>query len=66
MLEKNKRLEIKRYYRCTELCKYLGIGASTLYRLVREKKFAGKVICKNTVVYDILEVEEALFGADNA
>jgi excisionase family DNA binding protein len=58
----NKR-EHSRKMRMRELCKYVGIPKSTLYMYIKQGKFQGIKVSEKVVVFDVAEVEKALFGS---
>lgn len=55
-------LKIQKYMRAKELAKHLGIGLSTLYLYIKQGKFSGKKISEKVVVFEVAEVEKALFN----
>lgn len=60
------QLEIKREHsqkmRMKALSKYVGIPQSTLYLYISKGRFSGIKVSEKVVVYDVTEVEKALFG----
>ncbi|WP_421715739.1 helix-turn-helix transcriptional regulator [Arcobacter arenosus] len=61
----NDKKETPKYMRATQLVKHLGIGKSTLYYYIKENKIPkGKKISERVVVFEVAEVEKALFGEE--
>lgn len=52
----------KKYFRAKELAQHLGIGQSTVWAYVKQGKFSGKKLSSRVTVFDIQEVEKALFS----
>jgi len=57
----NKSLN-KRFYRAKELAKHLGVGLSTIWLYAKQGKIEGKKLSPRVTVFDVYEVEKALFG----
>lgn len=59
----NETKQTPKYMRATQLVKHLGIGKSTLYYYIKENKIPkGKKLSERVVVFEVSEVEKALFG----
>ncbi|MDN5112684.1 helix-turn-helix transcriptional regulator [Aliarcobacter butzleri] len=57
-----EKRELPRKMRMKELSKYVGIPKSTLYLYISKGRFSGIKVSEKVVVYDVAEVEKALFG----
>lgn len=58
-IEKNKTVK---YMRAKELAEYLGIGKSTVWLYAKQGKIEPRKISDNVTVFEVAEVEKALFG----
>jgi excisionase family DNA binding protein len=62
---RNKMEQItKKKYRVKELCSYLGVSKTTIWRWASEGKIKAHKIGPKVTVFDIDEVNEALFGIE--
>lgn len=52
----------KKKYRAKELAEYLGVGLSTVWLYSKQGKITPIKISERVTVFDIDEVEKALFG----
>jgi prophage regulatory protein len=56
-----------RYIRMNELAKMLGIGTSTIYRLINENKFPKQIkITERTVVWRLSEINKWIEDKESA
>ncbi len=55
-------IQKKKKYRAKELAEYLGIGLSTVWLYAKQGKIKPQQISSRVTVFDIDEVEKALFG----
>ncbi len=60
--EQFETLKEKKFMRAIELSKYIGIGLSTFYMYRKEGRFSGIKVSSKVVIYNVKEVEKALFG----
>lgn len=54
----------KKYYRAKELAKHLGIGLSSVWKLSADGRIQAYKLSTRTTVFDINEVNKALFGGE--
>jgi excisionase family DNA binding protein len=54
----------KKKYRVKELCNYLGVSKSTVWRWAANGKIKSYKISAKVTVFDIDEVNKALFGSE--
>lgn len=57
-----EKRELSRKMRMKALSKHIGIPVSTLYLYISKGRFSGIKVSEKVVVYDVAEVERALFG----
>lgn len=57
-----KTLQQKKKYRAKELAEYLGVGLSTIWLYAKQRKITAIKISSRVTVFDIDEVEKALFS----
>jgi len=55
-------MKTKKYYRARELAEHLGIGLSTVWHYVKLGKIKSKKLSSRVTVFNITEVENALFS----
>ena len=60
--ENFKTLQQKKKYRAKELAEYLGVGLSTVWLYAKQGKITAMKISSRVTVFDIDEVEKALFS----
>lgn len=53
----------QKYMRAKEMAKYLGIGLSTLWLYNKQGRISSKKISERVTVFEVTEVEKALFGS---
>lgn len=58
--------EIKKqkYMRARELANHLGVGLSTIWLWSKQKKISSKKLSERVTVFEVAEVEKALFGGE--
>lgn len=61
----DKKIQTKKYMRAKELSKHLGIGLSTLWLWKKQGKFTSKKLSEKVTIFEVAEVEKALFGQDS-
>jgi len=55
-------MQEKKFMRASELAKHLGVGKSTVWKWVADGKITSKKISERVTVFEVAEVEKALFG----
>lgn len=60
--EKQKKIQVKRYMRASELSIYLSISKSSIWKYLKEKRIESIKIGGNVTLFEVAEVEKALFG----
>jgi len=58
-------IQKKKKYRAKELAEYLGVGLSTIWLYAKQGKITPQRVSSRVTVFDIDEVEKALFGGYN-
>lgn len=61
-INESTNIQTKKMYRAKELAEYLGIGKSTVWLYAKENKIISYKISEKVTVFNIDEVEKALFG----
>ena len=56
-------MQEKKFMRASELAKHLGVGKSTVWKWVADGKITSKKISERVTVFEVAEVEKALFGS---
>jgi excisionase family DNA binding protein len=56
-------MQEKKFMRASELAKHLGVGKSTVWKWVSDGKITSKKISERVTVFEVAEVEKALFGS---
>lgn len=59
-----KDLQTKKYMRAKELANHLGVGLSTIWLWNKQKKITSKKLSERVTVFEVAEVEKALFGTE--
>ena len=54
----------QKFMRAKELAKYLGIGLSTVWLYAKQGKITSKKISDRVTLFEVAEVEKALFGSE--
>ena len=62
--ENFEQYKIAKYMRAKQLAEHLGIGLSTVWLYVKQGKITPKKISDRVTVFDVVEVEKALFGGE--
>ncbi|MDB2405699.1 DNA-binding protein [Arcobacteraceae bacterium] len=62
MSKEYSSLQEKRYWRAKELAEHLGIGLSTVWLYSKQGRLTPKKLSSRVTVFDIREVEKALFS----
>ena len=55
-------MQEKKFMRASELANHLGVGKSTIWKWVADGKITSKKISERVTVFEVAEVEKALFG----
>ena len=61
--EQYNTVQEEKYKRAKGLAKYLGIGLSTVWLYAKQGKITPKKLSPRVTVFEVAEVEKALFGA---
>jgi predicted DNA-binding transcriptional regulator AlpA len=60
--EEFNKLQVAKFMRAKQLAKHLGIGLSTVWALVKNERIKSIKLSSRTTVFNVAEVEKALFG----
>lgn len=62
--EGTQQYRVKKYYRAKDVAKYFSIGLSSVWLFAKQGKFKAYKISDKVTVFNIDEVEKALFGGE--
>lgn len=60
--EQLETIQTQKFMRAKELAKHLSIGLSTVWWMKKNGKISSKKISERVTVFEVTEVEKALFG----
>ena len=61
-MQQLETIKTVKYLRAKELAKHLGVGLSTVWLWNKQGKITSKKISERVTVFEVAEVEKALFG----
>ena len=59
-----EQYKIAKFMRAKQLAEHLGIGLSTVWLYAKQGKITSKKISDRVTLFDVVEVEKALFGGE--
>lgn len=62
-MQQLETIKTVKYLRAKELAKHLGVGLSTVWLWNKQGKIKSKKISERVTVFEVAEVEKALFGS---
>ena len=60
--EEFNNLQVKKFMRAKELANHLSVGLSTIWLYNKQGKITSKKLSERVTVFEVAEVEKALFG----